>query len=381
MRVPYVNLPAQHAPLRERILEAVGRVLDHGQFILGPEVAELESRLAAVLRAGHVVAVSSGTDALCLALRLRGIGPGDEVITVSHSFVATASAIVLCGATPVFVDIDEDSMLMDPALVERAVTARTRAVIAVHLNGFPCDMDHIGEICARRRLALIEDCAQAFGALHRGRSVGTFGVGCFSLHPLKPLSACGDAGFVTVERQADADRLRELRNLGLRDRDHCAAVSGNNRLDTLQAAILLVKLDCVGEWLEARRSHAMAYREQLPRQLMPPPGEGANRASYSAFVVRHRRRDRLAALLADRGIDARVHYPLAIHQQQPFAAQARPLPVTERVVSQILSLPVTPELGVKQREHVIRAMRDALGELEDTDEAEALAARTAPEHP
>lgn len=364
--IPYVDLAAQHAPLRERILDAVARVLDHGRFILGPEVAELESRLAERLGVPHVVGVANGTDALTLALRARGVGPGDDVLTVSHSFVATAAAICLAGARPVFVDVDERTMQIDPDALPAALTEHTRAVIPVHLNGSPCDLGRVADFCRRHGLALIEDCAQALGVRAAGESVGTRELGCFSLHPLKVLSACGDAGFVAARSADDAERLRRLRNVGLADRDHCAEVSGNHRLDTLQAAILLVKLEHLDGWTAARRRHAAAYRAAFAGKLTLPPEEAeGDFAIYSAFVVRHPRRDRLIELLRARGVDAKVHYPLAIHQQEAFSRFAgRPLPVTEKVVSEILSLPVSAELAGESRERVIAAVLAALAEVD-----------------
>lgn len=359
MEVPYVDLAAQHQTLRAELVEAVGRVLDHGQFILGPEVKALEEQLAALLGVRHVVGVSSGTEALLLALRLCGIGRGDEVITISHSFVATASAIMLAGATPVFVDIDEPTMLMDAGCLEAALTPRTRAVLPVHLNGTLCNMEPIQAFCESHGLALIEDGAQALGASEAGRFAGTFGIGAFSLHPLKILGACGDGGFITVRDPDEARQLRKMRNIGLRDRDHCDLVASNNRLDTVQAAILQVKLRYLDDWLAVRTEHAKAYRSALDgRVVLPPAG------IYSAFVIRHPRRDALLAALRKRGIDARVHYPLAIHQQTPFAHLLRgPLPVTERVIGQILSLPVSAELGVEDRSAVIEALDESLDEI------------------
>lgn len=366
-RIPYVDLARLHRPLREELLEATARVLDHGQFVLGPEVAELEARLAERLGVAAVVGVSTGTDALVLALRLAGVGQGDEVITVSHSFVATASAIRLLGARPVFVDVDEETMLMDPAGLEAARSPRTRAVLPVHLNGFACDLEPISAFCRRHGLPLIEDCAQAFGVLHAGRPVGSTQIGCFSLHPLKTLSACGDAGFVSVTTEREAELLRQWRNLGLRDRDHCRWVSGNTRLDGLQAALASVKLRHFDRWVEARRAHAAAYRAALAGRVRLPPAEKeGDLAIYSAFPIRHRHRDALREALDRRGVDARAHYPLAIHQQEAFAdLPAQPLPVTERVVEEILSLPVGPELTEAGRKRVIEAVHEALDEVED----------------
>jgi len=364
--VPYVDLAAQAAPLRDQLLEAVGRVLDHGQFILGPEVGELERRLSGALDGRPVVGVNSGTDALLLALRLRGVGPGHEVITASHSFFATASAIDLVGATPVFVDVDERTMQIDPQRVAEAIGPRTKAILAVHLNGFACAVEELDELARAHGLELIEDCAQSLFVRRRGRPVGTFGTGCFSLHPLKVLSACGDAGFVAVDSEQDADRLRRMRNLGLRDRDHLAEISGNSRLDTLQAAMLLVKLEHVGGWIAQRRAHAAAYRAALAGRVTLPPEEEGDDVVYSAFVVRHPERDRLRAELAARGVDAKIHYPVPIHLQEPYRDRPPryPLPVTERVCARILSLPVTPELTAEGREKVVAAVVEATGTME-----------------
>jgi len=364
--ISYVDLAALHRPLRDRLLEAVGRVLDHGHFILGPEVEELEHRLAERLEVPAVVGVGSGTGALVLALQSRGIGPGDDVLTVSHSFVATASAVRLVGARPVFVDVDEETMLLDPDLLEDARTPATRAVVPVHLNGHPCDLEPIAAFCHRHGLHLIEDCAQAFGVRAAGRPVGTADLGCFSLHPLKVLPGYGDGGFIALSDPAEAARLRELRNLGLQDRDHCRVVSDNSRLDAIQAAMLLVGLDCFDDWVATRRGHAAAYRRELAGALRLPPIERpGDRAIYSAFVVRHGQRDRLQQLLRDRGIDAKAHYPLAIHQQEAFAdLPPSTLPVTERVVGEILSLPAHSALTEAERERVVEALREALQELE-----------------
>ena len=361
MKVPYVNLGEQHRRLETALTEAVREVLRHGQFILGPEVAELERRLASFIGVPYVIGVANGTDALVIALGAHGIGSGDEVITVSHSFVATASAICLVGARPVFVDIDAETMVMDPSKLTAAITEKTKAVMPVHLNGYPCDMDAIREICGEHGLVLIEDCAQAIGARYRGRHVGTFGTGCFSLHPLKILSACGDAGFITTNSDVLAEKLRQWRNLGLRDRDHCVIISGNSRLDTIQAAMLLVKLAHFQDWLETRAAHAAAYRHGLKGLVTLPPSAPHIQEVYSAFVIRHPRRDDLIGHLRAAGIDAKIHYPLAIHQQPAFANFAHPdLPVTERTVDRMISLPVTPEMSEDDRAGVIASIRHAV---------------------
>ncbi len=366
MSVPYIDLVAQHEPLKDEILEAVERVLDHGWFILGEEVTQFERRAAEYLGVPHVVGVGSGTDAIELALRMRGIGEGDEVITVSHTFVSGVSAIVMAGAEPVFVDVEPETMLMDPDRLQEALTDRTAAVMPVHLNGFACDLDPIRQFCETHGLDLIEDCAQAFGTRYRDAYVGTSDVGCFSLHPLKVLSACGDAGFVALHDDREAELVRELRDNGRRSREVFPHVSNNSRLDTLQAAILLVKLDHLDDWIARRREHAAAYRARLADHVTLPPDEpDGHRSVYSMFVVRHPRRDALLERLEARGIGAKVHYPFGVHQQEPFEPFAdRPLPATERTVSEILSLPIYPEMGDAQRDEVIETVADEARELQ-----------------
>ncbi len=364
MRVPYLNLKAQYEPIRARLHHALDSVLTHGQFILGPEVAELERRLATYLGVKEAVTCNSGTDALLLAFKLRGIGEGDEVITTSHSFVATANAIVNVGARPVFVDIETDTMCIDPRAVEAAITPRTRAVVPVHLNGYPCELGAIELLCQQHDLALIEDCAQALGASRRGAGVGTRDIGCFSLHPLKALAAPGDAGFLTVTSNDDATRLREIRNHGLIDRDTCARVGINSRLDTLHAAFLLVKLDTLDDALARRRRNADVYRAILDGLVELPPDGPDVEQTWSAFVVRHQRRDEIISALAGHGVTALVHYPRAIHQQPAYLPQPA-LPVTESVVSQIFSLPIAAELSEEQ----VRAAAEVLcAVLEETDD-------------
>jgi dTDP-4-amino-4,6-dideoxygalactose transaminase len=354
MKVPYVDLSGQHAPLEEELLQAVREVLRHGQFILGPEVLQFEAKLAALLKVPHVVAVASGTDALTLALRLRSIGTGDDVLVPSHSFLATAHAVALVGARPVFVDIDPERLVMDPSLLEGALTSRTRAVIPVHLGGHPCDLEAFASVCCEYELELVEDCCQAIGTRYKGRSVGSFGIGAFSLHPLKTLSALGDAGFITVHSQADMDLVRRMRNLGLRDRDYSEFVADHSRLDTVHAAMLLVKLRYLEGYLKARRAHAEAYNSALSSvyRLIPVP-EWAE-PSYSAYVVRHPDRDHILAEARRSGIDLKVHYPVPTHRQAPYLDSGPwSLPETDRAVREIMSLPVSPELSVAQRDALI----------------------------
>ena len=357
MNVPYVNLAAQHAPIKERLMAAIGDVIDNGQFILGDEVAEFESRFADLCGVRYAVGVNSGTDALILALKVLGIGPGDEVITVPSSFVASAGCIAIAGARPVFVDVCEDYN-MDPELVEQAMTPRTKAILPVHLTGRPANMDPLREIGRGHGLYMVEDAAQAVCAEYKGLRVGSLSeVGCFSLHPLKTLNACGDGGVLTTNDTGLYEEFKTLRNIGLRTRDDCVAWGHNSRLDTLQAAILLVKLGYLEEWTEKRRNNARTYQELLSDvpQVQLPCDRPYERAVYHTFVIQAERRDELKAYLAAKGIGTAIHYPIPIHLQKVAASLGYgegSFPVAERQAGRILSLPVYQELELHQLEYV-----------------------------
>lgn len=349
-KIPYVDLARQHQALKAELLEAAARVIDSGRFILGPEVASFEERFARLCGARFAVGVGNGTDALVLALRASGLGPGDEVITPANSFVASASCVALVGAKPVLVDVGEDYNI-DPGAAERAVTARTKAILPVHLTGRPADMDAILGLARRKGLVVVEDCAQAVCAEHRGRRVGSLGTfGCFSLHPLKTLNALGDGGVVTTSDPDLHERLQVLRNLGLKTRDDCVVWSGNSRLDALQAAFLLVKLGRVEAWTQARRHLAALYRRALAgvRGVVVPEERAHERAVYHTFVIQSERRDALRRFLMEEGVETSIHYPLPIHLQAAAGSLGLgrgSFPRAERQAARILSLPVYPELG------------------------------------
>lgn len=359
--VPYVNLALQHRDLKPRLLAAVERVLDHGNFILGPEVSAFEERFAAYCGARYAIGVDNGTSALFLVLRSLGIGPGDEVITATNSFLASASAVALVGARPVLVDVRDDFNI-DPERVEAAITPRTRAIIPVHLTGRPADMDAILDIAQRRGLHVVEDCAQAVGAAYRGQRVGSFGVaGCFSLHPLKTLNAIGDGGVITTNDPDLYATLRKARNHGLRNRDECEFWSYNCRLDTIQAAILLVKMDYLEEWTSARRANAAFYQAQLRDVVRVPEDKPHEYAVYHTFIIQAERRDELQKYLLSRGVDTKVHYPIPIHMQDAakgLAYETRNFPTAEHQMLQILSLPIYPELTPTQRELIVDVVQE-----------------------
>ncbi len=363
MNIPYVDLAEQHVPIKEKLLEAIGKVLDHGKFILGEEVAEFEQRFAKLCGVQYAAALNSGTDALILALKTLGIGTGDEVITVANSFVSSASCIVYVGAKPVFVDVGED-YLINPALIEKAITPRTKAVLPVHWTGRPCDMAAIITIARKHKLAVIEDCAQAVCAEYRGQKVGSFGdAGCFSLHPLKTLNVCGDGGVLTTNDKNMYEKMLALRNNGFYRHNECIYWSNNSRLDTIHAAMLLVKMDHLEEWTEARRANAHFYQKHLQNlaQVRVPAPEKDMRAVYHTFIVQADRRDELQAFLTEKGVGTKVHYAVPIHLQpaaKELGYKMGSLPVTERQAGRVLSLPVAQLLRPEMLECVVNTICD-----------------------
>jgi dTDP-4-amino-4,6-dideoxygalactose transaminase len=352
--VPIVDLKAQLARIRPEVDTAVARVLESTQFILGDDCARLEEEFAAYCGASHAVAVANGTDALVLALRAYGVGPGDEVVTVANTFIATGEAILLNGARPVFVDVDPDTFTMDPTMLEAAITARTRLIIPVHLYGHPAPMDAINRIAARRGIPVLEDAAQAHGAEENGRRAGSLGhAACFSFYPAKNLGAYGDAGMVVSSDAAFNARVRQIANHGAGEHRYDNVVLGtNSRLDTLQAAILRVKLRHLPDWNEERRARVEAYREALrdvPGVRIPGERKGV-RSAWHLFTIRVAERDALQAHLKAQGIATAVHYPRPIHLQPAMATaggRTGDLPVSEQLSREVLQLPLYPELPLE----------------------------------
>ena len=348
MKIPFVDLKRQYAPIRGEVQDAVARTLEGMHLFLGENVQALEQEFASFCGSRFAVGVGSGTDALYLALRASGIGRGDEVITVSHTFIATAEAIALTGAVPVFVDIDPETYNMDPGQIEEVITARTRALLPVHLYGHPAEMGPILDIAQRHDLRVIEDACQAHGARYQGRAAGSLGhLGCFSFYFTKNLGAYGEAGMVLTDDPQLAETLRFLRNHGSRSKyEHCL-LGINARLDELQAAILRVKLPHLETWNERRRELAQRYAQQLPPWMVKPIERPGCRHVYHLYVIRTPWRDQLREWLRECGVETGIHYPIPVHWQaacQTYSRASGLLPATEEAVSEILSLPMYPEL-------------------------------------
>jgi len=365
--VPFVDFKAHVRGIRGDIDAAVARVLDSGWFILGPEGEAFEKELGAYLGAGDVVSVANGTEAIQLALEAIGVGAGDEVITSPLTAAFTALAILRAGARPVFADLDSVTLNIAPAAVAEKVTPRTRVILPVHLYGHPADLDALAEIARARKVTIIEDACQAIGARYRGQRVGALtGMGALSFYPTKNLGALGDGGAVVVNDPEVAARLRRLRNGGQSDRYRHEIAGINSRLDEMQAAILRASLPHLEAWTERRRELALRYAEELAETALELPREEPwARAAWHLFVVRHRRRDALAAALRERGVGTLIHYPIPLHLQPAFAGLGTPgaFPVAERAAGEILSLPLYPEMTDAQHGAVIAAVKDATARL------------------
>lgn len=368
MHVPLLDLHAQFGPIRADVMAAVARVCDAQRFIMGPEVDALEAELCDALGVGFAIGVSSGTDALLVALMALGIGPGDEVVTSTYSFFATAGSIARVGARPVLVDIDPGTFNVDPAAVAAAITPRTRAIMPVHLFGQCADMDPLIAAATRAGVPIIEDAAQAIGATYKGRPAGSMGAfGCFSFFPSKNLGAFGDAGLVTTNDEQLARKVRLLRNHGAEQQYFHRVVGGNFRLDALQAAVLRVKLPHLPAWTAGRQQNAARYRElfdarSMTARVQPPPDAPDRGHVYNQFVVRIRERDRVKQDLAARDISTAIYYPVPFHLQECFASLGYPsgaFPAAEAAARETLALPIFGELTASQQEYVADALDEA----------------------
>ncbi len=359
--VPILDLRRQYHTLEAQIARAVRAVLESGHFINGPNVELLETEVAAYAGATFGVGLNSGTDALHLALRALDIGPGDEVITSPFTFIATAEAISMVGATPVFADIDPQTFNIDPRAIEAAITSRTQAIVPVHLYGNPAPMLEILAIAAQAGLAVVEDCAQAIGASIDGVPVGAFGdAAAFSFFPSKNLGAYGDGGMLVTSRKDVADRVRSIRSHGGRVKYHHEELGVNSRLDELQAAILRVKLPHLDAWLARRREIARAYSDALAEDVFVPQETPGASHVYHQYTIRLAERDAAQSALTDRGIGTMVYYPVPLHVQavyEPLGYQRGDFEHAERAAEEVLSLPIFPELQAAERDAVIGAIR------------------------
>lgn len=367
MNVPFVDLRAQYESLAGEVQQAILAVLERGDFILGKETGLFEEEFAAYCGAAYAVGVDSGTAALKLALRAFDIGPGDEVITVANTYIATASAISCTGASPILVDADPRTYNIDVSLIEEAITERTKGIIPVHLYGRPADMDPIMKIAQQRGLVVIEDACQAHGARYKGKRVGSLGhAAVFSFYPAKNLGAYGDGGMIVTDDARAAESLRMLRNHGQREKYHHEVRGCNHRLDTLQAAVLRVKLQYLDAWNAARRRHAKSYGEIFADYPVILPEEADDvECVYHLYVIRVRDRDGVKAYLQEKAISTGIHYPIPIHLQpacRDLGYQKGRFPVTEAYAEQILSLPMYAELSLAQMEHVARTIGSYLSQ-------------------
>lgn len=368
MKIPLLDLSAQHRGISNEIQAAVKSVLDSQQFILGPEVRELERELAVYCQCSEAIGCASGSDALLLALMACGVGPGDEVITTPFSFFATVSSIVRLQAKPVFVDITRATFNLDVDRLEKAITSRTKVIMPIHLFGQCADMKRINQIADQKGIAVVEDAAQAIGAEHNGKRAGSLGaVGCFSFYPSKNLGAAGDAGLLTTNNPQIAESLRALRSHGAKTKYYHDTVGINSRIDSLQAAILRVKFRYLDSWTEGRRNNAARYRRLFrdaglvsdqPVQL-PAESESAFHV-YNQFVIRVQKRDELRTYLVKQGIGTEVYYPLPLHLQNCFkdlGYHEGEFPESEIAAREVLAIPIYPELTEVAQRYVVAAIR------------------------
>ncbi|MBI4066584.1 DegT/DnrJ/EryC1/StrS family aminotransferase [Candidatus Gottesmanbacteria bacterium] len=360
--IPLVNFSRQNRTLKKKLLRAVEQVIDGQAYILGPDVALFEQEFASYCGVKYAVGVASGFDAILLSLRALGIGKGDEVITAANTFISTVLPVLSVGATPVLVDADQASLSMDVSQVADLVTRRTRAIIPVHLFGLPVDMDPLMWLAKEHRLFIIEDACQAHGARYKGKKTGSIGdVGCFSFYPSKNLGAFGDAGAVTTNSEDIAERIRVLRNVGQKKKNVHTMIGVNSRLDTIQAAVLRVKLPYLDRWVKKRQALAARYSTRLrDLSIVLPSDSDIRRSSFHLYVIRATNRDDLKRYLEDRGIVCGIHYPTPVHLQPcmvPLGYKKGDFPVSEQSAREMLSLPLYPELTVSEIDVVVRYIK------------------------
>ena len=362
MKVPLVDLKIQYAGIKDEINQAIQRVLDSSEFILGKEVEAFEREFADYCGVQYAVAVNSGTSSLILALMAMGVGPGDEVVTVSQTFIATCEAINWVGAKPVFVDVDEATYTMDPSQLEKAITSQTKAILPVHLYGHPCDMDAILKIAKKKNVLVLEDCAQAHGALYKEKRVGSFGqAACFSFYPGKNLGSYGEGGAVVTNDSNLATHVKKLRNHGSIKKYAHEMIGLNARMEALQGAILCVKLPFLDRWNDLRRKHAAQYNALLKDSDVKTPNESKDAKSvFHQYVIRSSKRDALNEYLNEQGVCSQIHYPTPNHLM-PFYRHlgygGGSLLRTETICNEILSLPMFPEMTQQQIDQVVQSIQ------------------------
>jgi dTDP-4-amino-4,6-dideoxygalactose transaminase len=364
VKVPLLDLTRQYASIRDEMNKAIQDVLHHGQFIMGPELREFETRLAEYCAVKNGIGVASGTDALLLSLRALNVGSGDEVITSTFTFFATAGVISRLGAKPVFTDIDRQTFNIDPDCLARAITKKTRAIIPVHLYGQIAEMDEISAIAKKHNLHIVEDAAQAIGAAYRGKKAGSFGTtACFSFFPSKNLGAYGDAGFIVTNDDELADLIRRLRVHGAKPKYYHSMVGYNSRLDTIQAAVLMVKLKYLPDWHEARRERAARYDRLLEgiQQITTPVVSEHNYHIYHQYTVVAEDRDSLKDFLKSREIGIDTYYPIPLHLQDCYKElgyRRGDMPVSESLSKKVISLPIFPELTDSEQDFVVESIKE-----------------------
>ena len=362
MKVPMLDLNAQYEPMKDKVLQAMKDVFDSKRFINGPQIKELEEKLADYCHCKHAIGVTSGTDALLISLMALDIGEGDEVITTPFTFFATAGSIFRVGAKPVFVDIDPKTYNIDPDLIEQKITDKTKAIMPVHIFGQCAEMDKINEIAKKHDLVVIEDAAQAIGSEYKGRRAGSLGdVGCFSFFPSKNLGCCGDGGLVTTNNDELAEKIRILRQHGSKPKYYHKIIGGNFRLDTMQAAVLLEKFPYLEEWHKGRQKNAEYYNEHLKDVVDTPFVESYNIMIYNQYTIRTSMRDELQDKLNEANIGNAIYYPVPLHLQECFAYlgyRGGDLPESEKAAKEVVSIPIYPELTDEQMDYVIRVIKN-----------------------
>jgi len=359
MEIPFLDLSVKDPVLKGELMAAVDKVLTHGRIVLGPEVAEFEEQLAEICHQQFVVGVNSGTDALFMALRSLDVGPGDEVITTPMSWIATLNAITMCGATPVFVDIAPD-LNIDPSLIEQAITPKTKAMVPVHYTGRLCDMEPIMDVADRHGLTVVEDAAQSFTGHNGGGVAGSFGrVNSFSMNPMKVFSAYGEAGAVATSDEALHEKLVSLRYAGTVNREDCHYPSLNGRLDTIQAAMLLVNLKYLDDKIARRRSIAAFYSEALGESVICPQEDPGEYHVYYTYTIIAERRDELREHLAENGIETKIHHPILMPYHTAYQHMLKPeIPVAEHMVERILSIPAHENIQMEEAEYVADKIKE-----------------------